>query len=96
VLLIKGDVFCIQLWPYFDCIQFADHSGQYTTQDGYCLLSVGHCDVCSNPFRDFDAYALLVYLCVCVCVCFVMCRSLFNEVLPDIYKLITFLEYVKP
>ena len=69
MLLIKGDRFSIQLWPYFDCIQFADHKGQYMTQDGYCLLSVGHCDVCSNTFRDLDAYALLIYLCVCVCVC---------------------------
>jgi len=98
VLLIKGEGFSIQLWPYFDCIQFSHHSGQYMTQGGYCLLSVGHCDMCSNPFRDLDAYALLVYLWVCVCarVRFVMCRSLFNEALPDVYKLITDLEYVKP
>ena len=61
MLLIK-DGFSIQLWPYFDCIQFADHKGRYMTQDGYCLLSVGHCDVCSNPLRDLDAYALLVHL----------------------------------
>jgi hypothetical protein len=76
VLLIKGEGFSIQLWPYFDCIQFSHHSGRYMTQGGYCLLSVGHCDVCSNPFRDLDAYALLVYLCVCVCA--LLCVGLFS------------------
>ena len=38
-----------------------------------------------------------ICVCVCVCVCFVvMRRSAFDEVLPDAYKLITSLEYLKP
>jgi len=68
------------------------------TQDRYCLLSVGHCDECSNPLRDLDAYALLVHLSLSLSLSLSLgvCRSLSNEVLPDVHKLITNLEYVKP